>query len=1217
MRKIGPRPILFVLAWLCAGLLCMASPPLHAYPMPPEFYKLSEELVSWHIPWAKPYAGGKIKALVIAPRGAQRETVELAERLDMDYTYVLTLTPAELGWTSKSGSYAPADGISNDEVIEDLREKLKKDYDVIIVGHIRWSMFPQDLLYEIMKKIHDGTGLVYTFSSFGRIDLVNEMLAKGPGADSEKFVITGVPFAALPLFNEMGPAKVVGLRRFKQGRIVTLDYGTRRPRFQYLTPFIPDDDESYTDLHYEYYMSLVVKSVLWAAKREPAVFFRSWGKDGARFPRKELDNVTFTADLSGKPAPGRIEAEMTIRREDGKVALSRRQHFVMTGPKHELSFELATLPAGRFFADLILRRGDRSVNWATTFFDVESAVRIEEVRTDREWYEPGDKVKITIALSSPLPKGVALVVTMEDTLGRVVARTVPKPAGDGKSASCEFTIEHPLTIIAEIRAALMEGDQLVAEKSKEFSVVRRKWDDFLFCVWSAGSQFNERVRRLMFDRLREAGVDTFTNSGRDALHARRTAEQGFWSIPYMTRYFYQGKDLIRKPCLTDPKFLEKHLAGLEEVARDQMPFDPQGYTLGDECFLTRSGADVCFSPTCIADLRQWLRGEYPSVQALNASWGTNYKSFDEAEPIVLQDARKNGQIPRWVDHRRHMEFVYARMMQRARDAIRKADPTARVGFDGPFNTDSYSGNDWWRLMQVFNLCNIYFHQPDEWEHVRSFARPGTLLGLWYGGYTGQQNENFSRFFPWRALLNGYNSVWWYAVYHGLAACPMDAVTPSMTHYPYFAASAEEIREIKAGIGKALMNAVRQDDAIAVHYSQSSLHASTAYPGIGVLYSVQRQWYTLLEDMGLQYTARAYAQIEKDGIDNSRFRVLILPYSQALSPVEAKKVEEFVRAGGTVIADLRPGIANQHGKLQSPGLLDAVFGVKRTGGKIDLKINAEGKLTAAVGEAPAGTALHRITIDPNIALAGARAMGDAGGTPIIIVNKLGKGRAVLLNFSVTSYGPTRNDERAEQYWKLFRGLLAMAGVRPRVQVKTAKGPMHKCEAVFYRDGDVEYLGFLKYRCAQDEPPQDAEVILDRPAHTYDVRAGEYLGNADRFHATFEIERGKFYARLPYAVESVAVKPEKSSLRAGEPLSVSLSLTASRKKTGRHWFHVQVLGPDGKERRHYAANAAVVNGSGRALIPFALNDPSGKWSVTVRDVASGLTARAEVELQPAQP
>jgi len=1007
----------------------------------------------------------------------------------------------------------------------------------------------------------------------------------------------------------------VSLRQFKQGRIAALDYGKKMPRFQYLTPAVPDDVEWYTDLHYEYYMSLVVKAVLCVAKREPGVFIKSWGQDGAEWKRSDLPGTALKAVLSGWSAPSELTALLTVRTTGGTPALTREARVTASESAKELSFPLGVLPCGRYFADLTLLRGKESVNWATTYFDVVNLVRIDSVQTDRKSYETGQAIQVTIQLTAPATKAQRLMATLKDSLNRDLARATATLEARRKTAVCSLPVAHPLAIAATVAVELQEGKEVVDASSATVGLVRRKWDDFLFCVWTAGANFNERPRRLMFDQLVDAGVDTFTNSGRDEVSVRRTAQAGFWSIPYMTRYSYEGKELIRNPCLTSPKFLEDHLKGLADVAAVQKPFDPQGYTLGDECFLARGGNDVCFSPTCTSDLREWLRKEYPNADALNASWGTKLKSIDEATPITLDEAKKFGQIPRWVDHRRHMEFVYARMMQRAREAIRQVDPTARVGFDGPFTTDSVSGNDWWQLMQAFDLCNIYFHEPDQWEQVRSFAKPGDLLGLWYGGYTGQQNEDYARFFPWRALLNGYNSVWWYAVFHGLAVCPMDAMTPSMTQYPYFAASAEEVQEIKSGVGKALMHSTRQDDGTAVHYSQSSVHASTAYAGLGLLTQTQRQWFNLLEDAGFQYTCRSYAQLEKEGLDPSRWRVLILPYSQAISSAEAKAIDTFVRAGGMLIADVRPGIADQHGKLRQPGMLDDLFGVERMEGKIALNMKAEVKLTAAVGETPTGTVVSGIAVDPNITLRGGKALAQSGDTPLLIVNRVGKGRAVLLNFSINSYNSVRSSVTVETYRSLVRGLLSMAGVTPQVQVQVledGKG-LRQCEVARFKDGLTEYVGFLKYRENPTEPIHEAEIRWPNAAHTYDARTGKYYGKADRVLASFQPDRGKLFTRLPYAVSAVRVKTQSASIRVGSDVVVQVALATSGGRPGRHWAHVSVIGPDNKERRHYAQNIAVVDGKGEAVIPVAMNDAPGTWKVQARDVASGVIGTAELRVK----
>src|SRR5512143_3837965 len=82
----SPRPIKELpMNRLTALTLLLLAAPAFAYRMEPDFFQVTEEYVSPHIPWAKPYAGGKVRALFIVPRYSVREIIELAERMDLDY----------------------------------------------------------------------------------------------------------------------------------------------------------------------------------------------------------------------------------------------------------------------------------------------------------------------------------------------------------------------------------------------------------------------------------------------------------------------------------------------------------------------------------------------------------------------------------------------------------------------------------------------------------------------------------------------------------------------------------------------------------------------------------------------------------------------------------------------------------------------------------------------------------------------------------------------------------------------------------------------------------------------------------------------------------------------------------------------------------------------------------------------------------------------------
>ncbi len=1195
MTSLGP-PVVLLILFLVHGA------PAQAYPMREPFYRLTEDYVSPHIAWAKPYIGGPVKVLFIVPRGTAREVIELAERLSMDYTVVMTLSDKELGWTSKSSHYATAEGISYDEMARETRDKLKGDYDVIVTGLIQWDMFPRDVLYTIMKKIHDGTGLLHCYAEYGRNARIKQLFAKPEVPAPDDFVTTGVPFAALPVFRELGAEKIVQLRRFKQGRMALLSYD-KRPRFLFLTPNPGDDDESYRELYYEYYQSLAIKALLWAAKKEPPVRFRSITVGADQIRRADLPNTQLVAALTGDFS-AELKAQIIIRDENGHVHLTAVRKDLKV-PGGEVRLALPLLPDGRYFADVRLWSKDRTVNWATAAFTVISDPSVESVVLDKPSVRPGEQVTATVKLAGKVPSGATVRLEVVDTAGRLIVREKRAARAGQEQITFPFRVARPLTLLADVKATLQHGDEAISSRSAELVFLLRRKHQYAHAVWSADSNGNEFVRRLMYRQIRDQGVDMFTNSSVGLTGQRNSSRHDFDTIPYITRYFYSGTDPIRKPCLTDPKWLPKHLAELEDKARALAPYGPRAYTLGDECFLARENAEVCFSPSCLAEFRQWLQSEYQSLQALNESWGTQYNSFDEAEPLKLADAREAKSPPRWVDHRRFMEFVYARMMARARQAIRKADPGAAVGFDGPFTTTSRSGNDWWRLMEVFDLCTLY-EQADEWEAVRSFAKPGTLLGLWYGGYWQYRTEDQERFFPWRGLMNGFNSAWWYAVYHGLSTCPMDALTPSMTVYPEFRWASEEIAEIKAGAGPALLNSQRRHDGIATHYSQPSLHMATWDPEFGQMYTVWRQLYAVLEDLGLQYNCYSYAQLEQHGLDAQEYPVFILPYSQAISRREAAALHKYVAAGGMLLADVRPGVADQHGKPQQPGLLDDLFGIERYAGRGKLS-DVTGTITKSFENFKPQVTLEKLSVDANVRVKDAQALGEAEGVPIVIVKRSGQGLAVLLNYSFGAAFRERTSEAGPAHWSVLSGLLALNKVAAEVHVTGAAGPLRMLEIVRYMDGPARYMGLLKWRVNSEEQPVEATISTPRRLHTYDMRTGEYLGNVQNFSANFVPSRAKLFARLPYRIKGLQARLDKRTYSPGGLVKCGLRVTATG-QPGRHWVQVKVLGPDGGERRCHRQTVAAPEGRGSVTIPLALNAPQGAWKLVAREAISNRTATA---------
>ena len=94
---------------------------------------------------------------------------------------------------------------------------------------------------------------------------------------------------------------------------------------------------------------------------------------------------------------------------------------------------------------------------------------------------------------------------------------------------------------------------------------------------------------------------------------------------------------------------------------------------------------------------------------------------------------------------------------------------------------------------------------------------------------------------------------------------------------------------------------------------------------------------LIQSLGLDYEDLNPQEILAGKLKD--FKVLFLPYSQALSRKEAAAIKEFVRNGGLLIADFTPGIMNEHGKFLDDSLLADVFG---SFDKMNIKKYGKGK-----------------------------------------------------------------------------------------------------------------------------------------------------------------------------------------------------------------------------------------------------------------------------------
>ena len=1000
-------------------------------------------------------------------------------------------------------------------------------------------------------------------------------------------------------------------------RVAVLAYPTGFPAYGMLTPKTPYEGAE-TSLEYEYHMVRVIRAVLWAAGRRP-------GKQARLEVETDGQNIRPVTTTSGP-------VRLVVRSRTGEV----RAEVAPDTPLREAV--LPPLPRGVYFADLWAVNADGEIlDWTTRRFAIEVDQAVESIAFPGDFVLPGTTAKATVTLKRPLAEGETLYVGLTDIWDRVLAEAVAS-VPDKSEVAVELPVRAPLSILHYVTARVLRNGVGLCSHKDKLAVPQAGrgpgWDDFSFYAWGCNVD-DGHLGRLSQRRLFECGFDQM--SFRGANHGRKAellAEHGIKLSPYpfqIADYRNKKGDLVRRPCLSDPTVQEGYVKTWTGIASGLRKWGVDAFTLGDENRLGHGQAEYCHSPHCTARFRLWAVQKHGSLEAVNAAWGTHFERVSQIEPLTLAQARETGCRAQWVDHRLFMEQVWVTLNELGARTAQRHLPGCRAGYDGPFQQTSWEGNEWYGLSKVLSLHNSYPFTVVAMELQRSFHHSGDYLGYWDGSYTDIMAEPFQRWVPYRCLFHGFNSVWYWHWYGSTGGSWGAALYPDMRPAPFAEALLEEVRRIKNGLGKLLLATTRHNYGIAIFYSPLCQHVATLddwewqarLAGSNGRYcSAMLNAMYMLEDVGLQFDFIADEQVERGGL--WEYRLLFLPYAQGISDRAAGAIRRFVRQGGTLIADVRPGTCDGLGRPREPGQLDDVFGISRLRDAVQ---DAHENVTATleVGDRTVEGTFLGVKVDASVRTQARHRGATDGAAPICVVNRFGNGTAVLLNFSAEygvshygdakdeAFGKTRGTEHERPFMDLVLALAALADVEPELALATPSGSLPSgTETAAFLDGRARYFGISRNDLADfalvTQPAQGLTGRFRRPGHCYNARTGQYLGHGQHVEFTQPFGAGLVLALLPYRVAALELAgPAKAS--AGEVARFSVRVRTAEGDAERHVARTRVFGPDGEERRHYAANVECRRGTGTFRLPLALNDVPGRWRITSRDVATGVESARE--------
>ncbi|MBC7286676.1 MAG: hypothetical protein H5T86_01250, partial [Armatimonadetes bacterium] len=614
-------------AGVSAALLLSASLTWAAR-LPGEYlHEYTLEYITPHEPWAKSWAGGKLRAFFITPfNGAAREVAEVWQRADLEVFGETAASTRELG--RAAGCFKDVEGTSPEEKRRRLAAKLSAGrYHVFVIGNVDWAAFPAETQYLMLKQVAEGAGLVIVYPSN-----VREAILKRPDPAGREWILHGIPLDAVPYFAdtmrrlvegrsmEAVAERLVRTYRAGKGRVVLIDYAARND-FQPcgggmgLTPLEQFDFER--PAYYEVYMALVLRAIHWAAGSVPELQLVGLPKRPMSVAPGEAPLVR--VQIMGQPQ-WRGEALVRWRLVNcwNEPVASGEAPAKLAGGRGEATLRLPRFDGGRYFLRLFLDAAGKRHDFGILALRCRGAARLEEIAPIEDAQPP-----FGIGLRGRIsPAGTRVAVELRDNYDRLFyvtdATAAPRPDREG---SFEWRVPDEalaLAVSSCVRARVKAFDGARVSDQAEVVLTRAKVleDEYPVCMWGMMPGY---VGHLAAVRIRELGFNIVLGSPTPDF-ARQLAVHDLGLIPYCTRIWDRRH-------FHDMDFVEKTEADLERTARSLARFRPHVYSLGDENAIP---ADFGWTEEDRPLLVEYLRRRYEDdLGALNRAWASNFSTWEE------------------------------------------------------------------------------------------------------------------------------------------------------------------------------------------------------------------------------------------------------------------------------------------------------------------------------------------------------------------------------------------------------------------------------------------------------------------------------------------------------------------------------------------------------------------------------------------------------------
>lgn len=952
---------------------------------------LQANVESPHTAWARPYYLGKPRVLFIMYMDAERDIIELAQRVDVAFD---TVSISGGKWYG-AADLAKQNWEDKDSVAE-LERKLTGPtvYDAIVLApsaRMTKTIMTETVQKAIVERVKKGCGLVY----MGQIDTPELVKMKSPVLDllpikpmkvrnrqgvggqwrksRAHFISDGFPYDAMPETFVQNwaddvpvPAEqklvvndkdwpIVTTGAAGQGRIVMLSWNQyNNERGCYLIPFLSHENrpgnltvsdslsdnkprsKDYVPFRYaDYYFSLTAKAIYWAAGRESALEIVELKPTAPEFQRAALNQSAIDVQLaSANPTGADLIAVMTFRDEFDRVIASGKKSFrAEQGKTAALKFAVPkAMPGGNGFAQLHVYDGSNVVNWGATAFRMEQPAQVVSIAMPSEPL-PLAPAQGSVHVKSAMP--ATLRLTARDSEGRAFDRVeIPvQPAGE---TDMPFTINlsNIRTLVAFVEAELLVGADCSDRLSRRIVLQKLPPEaDWVNDVCSFTVKRNYYVQTWM-EQAKALGVRKMLSpaSAEACADANMQIEGGRYLLSG-SRYFHYHHDSKRSAEYADLKKQYQQTHDKKFLVRTPCINDPkyreQVAKYAQELAATNRamGLHLCVLADELSLTRHGDAFDFCYCEHCLAG----FRQWTQKEYGGLKAANAE-----WGTAFKDLSEVVPLTFDEAQKDGRYASWADHKRFMELSLADfvRFCRAELRKIDPEAGIILSGTQEPRPWGGDDAWLRIHSFDKLYMYG-EAEVSEMHHSLNP-RLVMSKWSGYGGVVTANGTATLLFYGVSGySFWHAPLFLNP-----DLNPSPG-----AITQYETTAPWMKGAAkllLRSEQSAGGVAILYSQSSirasaitggevssyvGWVRLLNALDVGGQFISYEQLAEGALAKRGFRALILDDCIALSKKECKQIASFAKNGGWILADVRPAVFDDHCKAVNPGGLDDLFGIK--------------------------------------------------------------------------------------------------------------------------------------------------------------------------------------------------------------------------------------------------------------------------------------------------